>query len=375
MPDYETLRVIWWALLGVLLAGFAVADGFDLGVGMLFRFLGRNDDERRAFLETIEPVWEGNQVWLIVGAGAMFAAWPSLYATTFSGFYIAMFLVLAALILRPVGFVFRNKLADPRWRAVWDWALFVAGFVPTLVFGVAIGNFLQGVPFRFDDTLRVFYEGSFLALLNPFSILCGLVSVAMLTMHGGVYAAMKTHAPMMDRAIVAARIAAVAYIVLFTVAGVLIASSIEGYRIVSEINTVAPSNPVGKSVLAGSGAWLENYSRYPWMMLAPVLGYLGAISAFIAVRRRAGIAFLASSVAVVATVCTVGFSTFPFLLPSSLEPGSSLTVWDASSSRLTLFIMLIAVLIFMPLVLMYSAWVFRMLRGKVSLEQLHKGSY
>jgi cytochrome d ubiquinol oxidase subunit II len=194
-------------------------------------------------------------------------------------------------------------------------------------------------------------------------------------MHGGVYAAMKTHAPMMDRAIVAARIAAVAYIVLFTVAGVLIASSIEGYRIVSEINTIGPSNPLGKSVLAGSGAWLENYSRYPWMMLAPVLGYLGAISAFIAVRRRAGIAFLASSMAVVATVCTVGFSTFPFLLPSSLEPGSSLTVWDASSSRLTLFIMLIAVLIFMPLILMYSAWVFRMLRGKVSLEQLHKGSY
>ena len=375
MPDYETLRVTWWALLGVLLAGFAVADGFDLGVGMLFRFLGRNDDERRAFLETIEPVWEGNQVWLIVGAGAMFAAWPSLYATTFSGFYIAMFLVLAALILRPVGFVFRNKLADARWRAVWDWALFVAGFVPTLVFGIAIGNFLQGVPFRFDDTLRVFYEGSFFALLNPFSILCGLVSVAMLSMHGGVYAAMKTHAPMMDRAIVAARVAAVAYIVLFTVAGVLIASSIEGYRIVSEISPIGPSNPVGKSVLAGSGAWLENYSRYPWMMLAPVLGYLGAISAFIAVRRRAGVAFFASSVAVVATVCTVGFSTFPFLLPSSLEPGSSLTVWDASSSRLTLLIMLIAVLIFMPLILMYSAWVFRMLRGKVSLEQLHKGSY
>jgi cytochrome d ubiquinol oxidase subunit II len=189
MLDYETLRLIWWSLLGVLLAGFAITDGFDLGVGMLFRFLSKTDDERRAFLETIEPVWEGNQVWLVLGGGAIFAAWPPLYATSFSGFYIAMFLVLAALILRPVGFVFRNKLTDQRWRNVWDWALFIAGFVPSLVFGVAFGNFLQGVPFRFDDSMRVFYEGTFFDLLNPFGILCGLVSVSMIAMHGGTYAA------------------------------------------------------------------------------------------------------------------------------------------------------------------------------------------
>ena len=218
-----------------------VTDGFDLGVGMLFRFIGKTDEERRVFLETIEPVWEGNQVWFILGGGAIFAAWPPLYATSFSGFYIAMFLVLAALILRPVGFAFRNKLADPRWRNVWDWALFIAGFVPSLVFGVAFGNFLLGVPFRFDDTLRVFYEGSFFALLNPFAVLCGLVSVAMLAMHGATYAAFKTHAPLTDRAAAAARMAAVAYIILFTICGVLISMSVDGYRIVSEID---PERPV-----------------------------------------------------------------------------------------------------------------------------------
>ncbi|HMN44904.1 MAG TPA: cytochrome d ubiquinol oxidase subunit II [Povalibacter sp.] len=373
--DYETLRIIWWVLLGVLLAGFAVTDGFDLGVGMLFRFISRTDEERRAFLETIEPVWEGNQVWLILGGGAIFAAWPPLYATSFSGFYIAMFLVLAALILRPVGFVFRNKLSDPRWRATWDWALFIAGFVPSLVFGVAIGNFLLGVPFRFDETLRVFYEGSFFALLNPFGVLCGLVSVAMLAMHGGTYAAWKTHAPLADRAAAAARLSAVIYIALFTIGGVMIAMSVDGYRIVSEINTAGPSNPVGKAVIVGTGAWLDNYGRYPWMLLAPVLGYVGAIAAFVFVRQRPEVALLGSSFTAAATVCTAGFAAFPFLLPSSLDPGSSLTVWDASSSRSTLFIMLIATLIFMPLILAYTSWVFRVLRGKVSLEHIQKGAY
>ncbi|MBB6094513.1 cytochrome d ubiquinol oxidase subunit II [Povalibacter uvarum] len=375
MLDYELLRLIWWALLGVLLVGFAVTDGFDLGVGMLFRFLGKTDEERRAFLETIEPVWEGNQVWFILGGGAIFAAWPPLYATSFSGFYIAMFLVLAALILRPVGFVFRNKLADPRWRNIWDVCLFIAGFVPSLVFGVAFGNFLLGVPFRFDDTLRVFYEGSFFALLNPFALLCGLVSVAMLAMHGGTYAAFKTHSPMSDRAATAARISAVAYIILFTICGVLISMSVDGYRIASEINTAGPSNPLGKAVLSGTGAWLDNYGRYPWMLAAPVIGYLGAIGAFVFARDRAGIALISSGLAVAGTICTAGFSAFPFMLPSSLDPGSSLTVWDASSSQLTLFIMLVATLIFMPLILAYTAWVFRVLRGKVSLEHIHKGAY
>src|SRR5712671_7806168 len=152
MLDYETLRLIWWSLLGVLLVAFAVMDGFDLGVAMLYRFLSRNDDERRVLLETIEPVWEGNQVWLVLGGGAIFAAWPILYATSFSGFYTAMLLVLLALILRPVSFAFRGKLSSPVWRNTWDWTLFISGLVPSLVFGVAFGNYLLGVPFQFDET-------------------------------------------------------------------------------------------------------------------------------------------------------------------------------------------------------------------------------
>ena len=184
MLSYEILRVIWWLILGVLLIGFAVTDGFDMGVGAIFRFIGRTDDERRALLESIEPVWEGNQVWFILGGGAVFAAWPLLYAAAFSGLYLAMFLILVALILRPVGFMFRGKLVEARWRNAWDWALFVGGAVPPLLFGVAFGNLFLGVPFHFDDLQRSIYTGAFFNLLHPFALLCGLVSLSMLVMHG-----------------------------------------------------------------------------------------------------------------------------------------------------------------------------------------------
>jgi cytochrome d ubiquinol oxidase subunit II len=375
MFDYEALRLIWWALLGLLLAGFAIMDGFDLGVAMLFRFLARNDEERRVLLETIEPVWEGNQVWFILGGGAIFAAWPLLYATSFSGFYMAMFLVLLALILRPVSFVFRGKLMSTSWRNTWDWTLFVSGVVPTLVFGVAFGNYLLGVPFHFDTSLRVTYEGGFFALLNPFAVLCGLVSIAMLIMHGGSYLALKTESPLNERAVTTARWSAMLFVVLFSAAGVWLATHVAGYRITSVIDPNAPSNPLNKQVVIDAGAWLDNYGRYPWMLLAPTLAYLGALLALVAVKRAPGLAFIGSALTAAATICTAGFSAFPFLLPSSSNPGSSLTVWDASSSRDTLFNMLIAAIIFVPLILVYTSWVFRVLRGKVSIKDLHDGAY
>ena len=375
MIDYEILRLIWWALLGVLLAGFAIMDGFDLGVAMLFRFIGKNDAERRILLETIEPVWEGNQVWLLLGGGAIFAAWPLLYAVAFSGFYEALLLVLLALILRPVSFVFRGKLEDLGWRNTWDWGLCVSGLVPSLVFGVAFGNVLQGVPFNFDDTLRMTYHGSFFALLNPFAVLCGLVSLSLIAMHGMTYAAMKIEAALHNRVVTVARLSAVFFILLFSISGVWVSSQGQGYKIISTIATNGASNPLNKQVVMAAGAWLENYSHYPWMIIAPVLAFVGAICVLIMVRSRTGIAFIASAISCAATICTAGFSLFPFLLPSSSHPQSSLTVWDASSSQATLFNMLIAAIIFVPLVLLYTIWVFRVLRGKISIKDLHDGAY
>jgi len=378
MLDYETLRLLWWALLGTLLIGFAVMDGFDLGTAMLLPYVAKTDSERRVAINTVGPVWEGNQVWFILGGGAIFAAWPALYAVAFSGFYLAMFLVLAALILRPVAFKFRSKIDNPRWRSTWDIVLCIAGIVPSLIFGVAFGNVLVGAPFRFDETLRMIYEGNLFGLLNPFSLLCGLVSVAMLLAHGGTYLAMKTEGMVSKRAAEAARVTSIACVVLFVIAGFCVWQWIDGYVITSAVVHSGPSNPLMKTVVRQSGAWFANYKAYPVTMAAPVI----AIAAFLLVSpllalRRKGMAFLASSLGIAAVIATAGLSLFPFLLPSSIEPKASLTVWDGSSSQLTLMIMLIATLIFLPIVLLYTGWVYRVLRGPVTeaIVGQNKSSY
>src|SRR5579872_1840979 len=325
--DYEILRLLWWGLLGVLLIGFAVTDGFDLGTGMLLPLVARSDRERRIVINSVGPVWEGNQVWLILGGGAIFAAWPKIYAVAFSGFYFAMFLVLAALILRPVGFKYRSKLDASSWRYSWDWLLFVGGFVPSLVFGVAVGNTLEGVPFRFDDSLRMTYEGGFLGLLNPFAILCGLVSVAMLTMHGSAFLCVKTDGPVAGRARRFGIIAALMAAILFGLGGIWIAFGVEGYRILGQIAHDAASNPLGKHVAREGGAWLINYRLFPASLVAPILGAAGAVlAAFLQGRCWPRLALFASGIAIAGMIATVGVSMFPFILPSSLDAVSSLTL-------------------------------------------------
>src|ERR1700736_4231006 len=290
--DYEVLRSIWWLFLGVLLIGFAIMDGFDLGVAMLLPYVARQDVERRVTINAIGPFWEGNQVWLILGGGAVFAAWPPIYAASFSGFYIAMFLVLATLILRPVGFDFRGKIDDQRWRAFWDYALFAGGLVPSVVFGVAFGNLLQGVPFRIDSDLRTLYEGSGLfELLNPFGLLCGLVSAAMLATHGAVYLTLKTDGPVQQRAREFIRIGALLTTVLFVSGGLWIWLRIEGYAITSIVIGDGPSNPLMKTVVRQPGQWLSNYAAHPWMIVAPFLGIFAPLVALLfSIVRRGGVA-------------------------------------------------------------------------------------
>ena len=363
--DYESLRVIWWILLGVLLIGFAVMDGFDLGVAMWIPWLTKTDLERRVLINSIGPTWEGNQVWFILGGGAIFAAWPMLYAVSFSGFYLAMLLVLLALILRPVGFKYRSKLTHTAWRTSWDWALFVGGLVPSLIFGVAMGNVLQGVPFHFDESLRPFYTGTFFALLNPFAILCGLVSVLMLAMHGAFFLNIKTQETIQKRAITAARACATLTVLLFIVGGIWLYFGVDGYSLTSVVPHDGPSNPLYKTALRDSHAWFSNYESMPILMLAPLMGILGAIFAE-AVARHARAAFVFSSIALFGIISTVGVSMFPFILPSSSNPDQSLIVWDSSSSQLTLMIMLISTVIFLPIVLSYTAWVYRVLSGKIT---------
>ena len=375
--DYEILRLIWWFFLGVLLIGFAIMDGFDLGTAALLPFVAKTDVERRVAINAIGPVWDGNQVWLILGGGAIFAAWPAVYATAFSGFYLAMFLVLATLILRPVGFEFRNKLPNPRWRTFWDYALFAGGLVPSLVFGVAIGNLLQGVPFRMDQDLRILYEGSGLfELLNPFGLLCGIVSLAMLVSHGAAYLSLKTSGEVAERSRTIAATLPLATAALFALAGVWVAFGIAGFKITSAPIADGPSNPLLKTVTMESGRWLANYAGHPWLLAAPLLGIAGALGLSLASRaKRPALAFVASAVSIFGIVSTAGVSMFPFLMPSSLQPAAGLTVWDASSSRLTLFVMLVATLVFLPIVLVYTGAVFRILRGPVTAAQIESDSH
>ncbi|RCW82734.1 cytochrome d ubiquinol oxidase subunit II [Phyllobacterium bourgognense] len=373
--DYDTLRMIWWLLIGVLLIGFAITDGFDLGTGTLLPFVAKTDMERRIVINTIGPIWEGNQVWLIVGGGAIFAAWPPLYAVSFSGFYLAMFIILASLILRPVGFKYRSKRDSDTWRAAWDCALFIGGFVPALIFGVAMGNILQGVPFRFNNDLRIFYEGSFFGLLNPFALLCGLLSVAMLVMHGGAWLVLKTSGPVAERARGYGSGAALITIGLFGLAGLWVWAGDGGYRITSPVDPTGVSNPLMKTVIEESGAWFANYGSYPVLLLAPIFGFIGAAGALVGLRARWEIAtILSSALSIFGIISTVGVSMFPFILPSSLDPRSSLTVWDASSSHLTLFIMLVVTVIFIPLIVAYTSWVYHVLWGKVDEDAINDES-
>lgn len=368
--SYELLRLIWWGLLGVLLIGFAVTDGFDMGVGALLPFVAKTDIERRVVINTIGPVWEGNQVWFILGGGAIFAAWPPLYAVSFSGFYLAMFVVLAAFIVRPVAFKYRSKRDDVRWRSSWDWALFAGGAVPALIFGVAVGNVLQGVPFRLTPDLLSIYEGSyygkFLALLNPFALLAGVVSLTMLLTHGAAWISFKAEGVVAGRARAAGSVTGLVAMAGYGLAGLWLAFGVKGYALVGTVVTDGPSNPLYSEV-ASTGSWLISYADRPWITIAPVLGFLGLLMTVRGMRAgREAATLLWSKLGIFGMISSVGLTMFPFILPSSIDPRSSLTVWDSSSSQQTLFVMLVATLIFMPLVLAYTAWVYKVLWGKVT---------
>lgn len=374
--DYETLKLIWWLFIGILLIGFAVMDGFDMGVATWLPFLGKTDDERRVIINTIGPVWEGNQTWLVTAGGAIFAAWPLVYAAAFSGLYIALLLVLFALFFRPVGFDYRSKLSDPRWRTTWDWALFTGGAIPALVFGVAFGNLLIGLPFHYDDTLRSFYTGSFWALLNPFALLSGVVSLSMLMMHGAIYLQLRSDGTVQKRAQKAALITGIVCAAAFALSGAWIAFGIDGYIITSTQNLNVALNPLAKTVEKSAGAWLSNYHTYPWMLSAPIAGFAGiALSLFSARLKRERTAFLFSSIAIAGIILTAGFSMFPFIMPSSADPVSSLTIWDAVSSKKTLGIMFVVTIVFLPLIMIYTSWVYRVLRGKITVQSIKDNTH
>ncbi|EPI8560077.1 cytochrome d ubiquinol oxidase subunit II [Vibrio fluvialis] len=365
MFDYEILRLIWWVLIGVLLVGFAITDGFDMGVGALVPVIGKNDTERRVMINSIAPHWDGNQVWLITAGGALFAAWPMVYATSFSGFYLAMIVTLAALWLRPIGLDYRSKIEDPKWRNTWDICISISGFVPPIIFGVAFGNLLQGVPFQLNEFAMPTYHGSFFGLLNPFGLLCGLVSLFMILMQGATWLQMKTTGPVHVRARNIAQLTGLLTVILFVVAGFWV-QNIDGYVITSAIDTMGPSNPLNKEVAREAGAWMHNFEQYPLLWAAPALGVVMPLLAVLASRiEKGGIAFLASSLGNAGVIFTAGLAMFPFVMPSSLMPDHSLTMWDATSSELTLNLMTGVAFVMVPIILGYTTWCYYKMFGRL----------
>jgi cytochrome d ubiquinol oxidase subunit II len=369
--DYEILKLVWWLLVGVLFIGFAVTDGMDMGVGTLLPFLGKNDAERRVIINTVGPHWDGNQVWLITAGGAIFAAWPLVYGAAFSGFYFAMLLALFALFFRPVGFDYRSKIENKAWRNAWDWGLFIGGAVPALVFGIAFGNLLQGVPFHLDELLRPYYTGSFFALLNPFALLAGLISLGMLTLHGAIWLQLRTAEPIASRAKAWAKVTGLATIIGFALAGLWVTFFVDGFRVVSMPPTDAIPNPLTKEVVIEPFAWLANYGRYPWTLLFPIMGFAGlgyAIS--LSMQDRAGLGLIMSGVGITGIIMTAGSAMFPFIMPSSTNPGSSLIAWDATSSHLTLTVMFWAAVIFIPIILAYTTWTYARMWRRITVEEI-----
>jgi cytochrome d ubiquinol oxidase subunit II len=271
-----------------------------------------------------------------------------------------------------VGFKYRSKRPGKAWRDFWDWALFVGGFAPALVFGVAVGNVLRGLPFRLDGDLRTHYEGGFFGLFTPFTLLCGLLSVAMLVTHAAAWLSVKAErGAVSDRARNIGTVAAVLASTLFAFGYVFVLLGHMGFRIDGVADLAGPSNPPATQTVAAAGGWLLNFAAHPWMWIAPILGLVGPWIALTGLRlRREWAAFAGSSLAIVGIISTVGLSMFPFILPSSIDPRSSLMVWNASSSQLTLFIMLCVTVVFLPIVLAYTSWAFKVMWGRSTVAAL-----
>ncbi|MEM5496233.1 cytochrome d ubiquinol oxidase subunit II [Paraglaciecola mesophila] len=373
--DYETLKLLWWLIIGILLIGFAVTDGMDMGVAMLLRLVGKTDSERRTVINTIGAHWDGNQVWFITAGGALFAAWPMVYAAAFSGFYFAMLLVLFALFFRPLAFDYRSKIDTYRWRNNWDWALLAGSAIPALVFGVAFGNLFLGVPFNIDNLLRASYQGSFFGLLNPFGILAGLVSITMLMGHAGMWLQLRTDSDVAKRSGQYGRYALLVFIALFGIAGFWVAN-VDGYQIVSMPDTQSYANPIGKVVTSAPGAWLDNYSAMPLTLIFPALGIgMAAVAWFFSKVGKPALGLVSSSLMLVGVIMTAGASLFPFVMPSSNNPNVSLTMWDAVSSHMTLNVMFVAAAIFVPLILAYTTWCYVKMWRRVTVHEIENNTH
>lgn len=378
MLDYVFLKLVWWALIGVVLIVYATTAGYDAGVTMIMPFLRREID-RRVVLNTSAPVWDGNLTWIVFAGGGLFVVWPVVYSTAFSGFYAAMLCILWPFFFRATGFDYRSKIQRHGWRRFWDFGLFVSGGLPVFIFGMLMGNCLLGFPFHFDEkTLRVFYTGNFGQLLNGFGILAGCVSVLMILMHGAAYIQRRTEGRLRKMGQRLFNVFAVLVLLGFSGAGLLMVYSIKGYILVaSAANPVL--HPTANVVTQSPGAWIESYRTYPWKYYPPVIAYLALFAGLWANHIRWRVfCFWCSAVAVGGIIATAGVTLFPFLMPSSTFPSQSLTVWNATSSQYALDIMLYVGVALLLVILCYKIFAFHTLwsqKKTITADDIEKNDH
>lgn len=372
MLNYEFLRFIWWLLIGVLLLGFCITDGFDMGVLLAMPFMGKTNTEKRVLLNAIGPVWEGNQTWLVTAAGAMFAAWPQIYATSFSGFYVIMILALAALFFRPVGFEYRGRVEQHHagWIKSWDLGLFIAALVPTFGFGLLFGNILEGLPFKFSNMMSVIYTGAFWQLFTPFALLTGLLSTCMLLTQGGAWLQLKTTGEILERARILTRVCAIFTMIIFAGLGLWLVFK-DGYIVKSVINPKGPSTQLGQYVIKSQGAWFRNYDNCIFLYLIPLLVFIGGIlNVVMTSLRKYALVFFFSSLTLLGIIFSFGISMFPFIMPSSIDPSASLLMWNATSGQLVLSIMFWVAIVFVVIDLSYTLLAYIRTFGRISTQDI-----
>lgn len=378
MIDYEVLKILWWMILGSVLVAYAVTAGFDVGITTMMSFF-KNEDEKRVLLNVSAPTWDGNLTWIVFAGGGIFVVWPVVYATAFSGLYFAMLLILFPLFLRAPGYEYRNKIDSHKWRRFWDFGLLISGILPVFIFGVATGNCFVGFPFHFNPvSLRLIYTGTFWELLNPISILSGLVSVAMVILHGSTYLQRRTLGKIHENAREVTFWAGSIVLILFTISGMLIVLYTPGYQLIS-----SPANPTAHMldnvVTRAAGGWFISYFHYPWKFFGPILAYVGILVAITATYFRSkDISFWASGIAIAGIIITSGFTLFPFIMPSSTHMNESLTVWNAVSSHYALNVMLYIGVVMLAIVTAYKWFAYRTIWHKqptLSIEDVRKNEH
>jgi cytochrome d ubiquinol oxidase subunit II len=356
--DYQSLRLIWWAILIFALLGFALAEGLLLGVTMLFPQVSKEDSDRKTIINSLSGTALGQQAWLLACSGLLFAAWPVVYAVLLASFQPLLLLMLPAWVSRIAGLFFRNSCEQPLWQQRWDKALHYGAYLLTALLGIICGNLLKGVPFHFDSDMRIFFLGDFWGLLNPFSALVAAVCMALFLLYGACYLQMKHPGSISQASTIWVYKAGAAFLALFILAGLWV-SRLEGYHITSAIFPDGVSNPLNKFVKRNDGLWFDNYEHLPTLMVIPALAFIGCgLSLLLTWLKRYYFAFLASTVTVLFSVLTVAISMFPFLLPSNRSLNSSLTIWDASGSQATLSALLWVALAYLPLMAILSRWSF-----------------